>query len=142
MTDDYTDACQGCFDMTQTLAYPFAWPTGVASGICLDDLRHRLLNTVYFFSSRLRPPPLTRMPSTGRPAKPFSNSVRPLRIVLISSPVILCTASVPPYPKRLASTPASQRRCCSSRRLISRFSWLCCDCMRVSPPWHAAQVHS
>ena len=97
----------------------------VASDLRLHRLLQLLLDLGRFFSTGGRPPPGSRVRFVGRSANPEANSSWPRRIVSGCSLVTRLIKATPPCPKRLASQATSHRRCCSSDRLSSRFSWAC-----------------
>ena len=75
-----------------------------------------------FFSTRGRPPPGSRTWPIGRWHNSSSSSSRPRRIVSGCRPVISAIRWNPPCPSRTASRAATQRRCCSSKRLSNKLS--------------------
>lgn len=107
----------------QTETHPLLFGHRIAASMLLDQGQEVFLDLRAFFSMGGRPAPGRRVRPCGRSLKERFSSRRPRRIVRTFIPVIKDRSRSPPCPMRFDSKATYQRRCCSSKRLRSKFIW-------------------
>src|SRR5262249_1447534 len=93
----------------------------VASDLSFQQVLQGLEEARDFFPTAGRPAPAPPMRPGGPSFQSSPKSGRPRGMVATSTPVVVHPRRPPPCPIFMDSRAVNQRRCCSSRRLRSRF---------------------
>ncbi len=106
---------------TEAAADPALAVHRIASDLSFQQVLQGWEDARDFFPTAGRPAPGRRMRPGGQSFRSATNSRRPRRMDSTFSPVMADNSRSPPCPIFMDSRAANQRRCCSSRRLRSKF---------------------